>query len=247
MPHLLRCFLNEFYRIRFKILKTPSKAYIFDIDGTLVDSNDYHAHAWTRALDEAGLCNDFASVRPLIGMGGDKLLKTLTGIEQSTEVGKSISNRATEIFKNEYMSQIKSFPGVSSLVSYFKESGCSLIIATSAEEGVVDTLLDVAGVKNMFDGITSSADVQSTKPDPDLILAALKKLDNPKEDVVMVGDTRFDVEAARRAGIRSVTFRCGGSPEIELKEASEIYDDAKHYLHSFTADARKSADSHPLG
>jgi HAD superfamily hydrolase (TIGR01509 family) len=207
--------------------RAPSeRAVIFDVDGTLVDSNDAHAAAWTQTLEEFGIVRDQAAVRRLIGMGGDKLLPALTGISSESERGKQITARRAQRFRDDYLPKLRPFPQVRALLARLAADGFRLGVASSAKEDDLRALLDVAGVADLILRTTSSDDVESSKPDPDALHAALSKLHFPPAAAVMVGDTPYDVEAAKRAGVPAIAVRCGGWGDEDLSGARAIYDDA---------------------
>jgi 2-haloalkanoic acid dehalogenase type II len=200
------------------------RAVIFDVDGTLVDSNDAHAAAWQDVLREFHFERDFAAIRRLIGMGGDKLLPALTGISSESDLGKRVSERRGHHFRDAYLHRLRPFPDVRPLLQRIAADGYRLGIASSAKQEELDALLDVAGVADLIHGQTSSDDVDSSKPDPDALHAALAKLRIPPEAAVMVGDTPYDVEAAARAGVPTIAVRCGGWGDADLAGARAIYD-----------------------
>jgi HAD superfamily hydrolase (TIGR01509 family) len=204
-------------------------AIIFDVDGTLVDSNDAHARAWVDVLEEHDRPVPFARVRPLIGMGGDKVLPLLTGIEQESEIGQRLSSRRGEIFRERYLPHLKAFPAVRELFLLLKDRGHALAIASSAQEEELVALLEVAGVADLVEHRTSSSDADASKPDPDIVGAVLTQLGRPAR-AVMVGDTPYDVEAAGRAGIASVAVRCGGWTDADLRDALAVYADPADLL-----------------
>jgi HAD superfamily hydrolase (TIGR01509 family) len=201
------------------------RAVIFDIDGTLVDSNDAHAHAWVKAIAETGRRVEFSRVRPLIGMGGDKLLPKVTGVSIESSEGKDMGRRRREIFAAEFLPHLQSTRGARRLLEWLRDDRMTLMVATSAEEEEVEDLLRVAGAEKMFESAASSDDAERSKPDPDIVAAALKRANCPAAQTIMIGDTPYDVEAARRAGIEIVALRCGGWPDAELRGAVAVYDD----------------------
>ncbi|VTS00530.1 had-superfamily hydrolase : Uncharacterized protein OS=Sorangium cellulosum So0157-2 GN=SCE1572_50600 PE=4 SV=1: HAD_2 [Gemmata massiliana] len=206
---------------------------LLDIDGTLVDSNDAHAHAWMKALAEAGVRAEFATVRRLIGKGGDKLLPEVSGIDAESEKGKAISKRRGEIFQTEYLPKLKPTPGARELLARMKKAGLELAVASSAKEDELKALLKVCGADEYIEAATSSDDAENSKPDPDIVHAALEELGHPKEKVILLGDTPYDVEASLKAGIRVVALRCGGWGDADLKGAVAIYDDPADLLARF--------------
>jgi len=206
---------------------------LLDVDGTLVDSNDAHAHAWLKALTEAGITTDFTAVRRLIGKGGDKLLPEVAGIDAESSKGKAISKRRGEIFQKEYLPKLKPFPGVKDLLTRMKRAGLELAVASSAKEDELKALLRVCGADEFIKASTSSDDAENSKPDPDIVYAAIEQLGHPAEKVILLGDTPYDVEASLKAGIRVVALRCGGWGDADLKGAVRIYDDPADLLARF--------------
>ena len=206
---------------------------LLDIDGTLVDSNDAHARAWVQALAEAGVAVEFAAVRRLIGKGGDKLLPEVSGIDAESDEGKAVSKRRGEIFRKEYLPGLKPFPGVKQLLARMKQAGLDLAVASSSKKDQLKALLEVCGADEFIEASTSSDDAENSKPDPDIVRAALRRLGRPPEEVILLGDTPYDVEAAHRAGIRVVAVRCGGWGDADLEGAVRIYDDPADLLARF--------------
>jgi HAD superfamily hydrolase (TIGR01509 family) len=206
---------------------------LLDVDGTLVDSNDAHARAWVKALAEARVEAEFATVRRLIGKGGDKLLPEVSGIDAESPNGKAISKRRGEIFRTEYLPKLKPTPGAKELLARMKKAGLELAVASSAKEDELKGLLEVCGADEFIEASTSSDDAEHSKPDPDIVQAALEALGHPKEQVVLLGDTSYDVEASLRAGIRVVALRCGGWGDADLTGAVRIYDDPADLLARF--------------
>jgi HAD superfamily hydrolase (TIGR01509 family) len=197
---------------------------IFDVDGTLVDSNDAHARAWTEACEEAGHHVPFARVRRLIGMGGDQLLPEAVGLSAETPSGQAIAERRGQIFRERYLPHVRPFPGARDLVHRLHRNGYALGVASSAQPEELRALLKIAGVDDLIGTKTSADDVEESKPEPDVVLAALEKLRLPASAALMVGDTPYDVQAARRAGVAIIGFRCGGWSERELDGALAVYD-----------------------
>jgi len=210
---------------------------VLDIDGTLVDSNDAHARAWCDALAEEGFHPSFEKVRSLIGMGGDKLLPELTGISDEEPRGKKMSERRAEIFKEHYVPRLRPFPDVRALVEKITARGLRLVVATSANKEEVDPLLRIAGVDDLIDEKTSSDDAEKSKPDPDIVQAAVKRARVRPHQALMLGDTPYDIESATRAGVPIIAFRCGGWGDDDLRGALAIYDGARDLLAHFDASA----------
>lgn len=203
---------------------------ILDVDGTLVDSNDAHAHAWVAAFATEGITVAFDRVRRAIGMGGDKLLPAVSGLGEDSPLGKKISEQRGKIFREQFLPRLRPFPATRALVERFLADGLTLAIASSAKEDELHPLLEVANVADLIPIRTSSDDAEQSKPDPDIVHAALDRAKSDRERTVMVGDTPYDVQAALRAGIRIVGFRSGGWDDTDLAGAVEVYDGPEDLL-----------------
>ena len=206
------------------------RAVILDIDGTLLLSNDAHAQAFVDSAREMGIDADFEKVRRLIGKGGDKLIPEAFGFEKESEQGKRLDGRKGEIFRERYLPTLEPAPGARALLQRLRDDGRTLVVATSADNADLKGLLEQAGVRDLIEEATSSSDVEESKPDPDIVHAALQKSGVPAEAVVMLGDTPYDVEAASRAGVRTICLRCGGWSDRELRGAAAVYADPEDLL-----------------
>ncbi|GCE13962.1 HAD family hydrolase [Tengunoibacter tsumagoiensis] len=213
------------------------QAVILDVDGTLVDSNDAHAHAWIEAMKDYGHQIPFENVRRLIGMGGDKVLPEILGIEKESEEGKKITQRRKELFKAKYFSTVKPFPQAKELLQAMHDHGLKLVIATSAEEEELKSLLQLIGpdVEQLFEQEAAAKDAPASKPDPDIMQVALKKAGNHADEVVMVGDTIYDIEAAQKVHIQTIALRSGGWNGEDLQGAMAVYDDPADLLEHYDA------------
>jgi HAD superfamily hydrolase (TIGR01509 family) len=209
------------------------RAVILDVDGTLIDSNDAHAAAWVDACREAGHEIAFDTVRRLIGKGGDKVLPELTGIEEDTPQGRRISQRRGDIFRTRYLPGLRPFPRARDLLLRMKADGLALVVASSAGSEDLGLLLDQAGVRDLIEEQASSSDAGESKPDPDIVQAALRSAGAAPAEAVMLGDTPYDVESAGRAGVRCVALRCGGWDDAGLRGAVAIYDDPADLLRRY--------------
>jgi HAD superfamily hydrolase (TIGR01509 family) len=203
---------------------------ILDIDGTLVDSNDAHANAWVDAFRESGIEVPYEKVRRLIGKGGDKLMPEVSGIEEDDPRGKKLAERRAEIFKEKYLPTLKPFPAVRELMEALVAKNLRLVVATSAKKEEVGPLLKIANVTDLIDKKTSSDDAENSKPDPDIVAAAVKRAKVSPNKAVMIGDTPYDIEAARGAGVACIAFRCGGWGDKDLGKAIAVYDGAAELL-----------------
>jgi HAD superfamily hydrolase (TIGR01509 family) len=213
----------------------PLKGVIFDIDGTLVDSNDAHAQCWVDAFAEAGYEVPFKVVRPLIGMGADKLLPETIGIRHDSEQGKKLTKRRSKTFREKYLPRLRPFPGARALVLRVREDGLKAIVATSAKDEELKGLLKAAEVEDLMEEKATASDAKRSKPDPDIVEAAIEESGVAARDAVMIGDTPYDVEAATRAGVRIIAFRSGGWDDASLKGAVQIYDGPVHLLTHYDA------------
>ena len=202
----------------------PIRAVLFDVDGTLVDSNDAHAHAWVEAFAAAGITVDYDKVRCSIGMGGDKLMPAVSGIEEDSAEGQRIARLRGDIFKAKYLPTLKPFRDAGALVSALRARGVSATAASSAKRDELESLLKIAAATSLLGAAASSDDADESKPDPDILHAALKKVKATPDEAVMIGDTPYDVEAAARAGVIAIAFRCGGWSDEALTGAAAIYD-----------------------
>lgn len=209
---------------------TKSSAIILDIDGTLLDSNDAHARAWAQALAERGHVLPLDRVRRCIGMGGDKLLPTLLGWSEDSPEGKAASERRKQLFRAG-LASLRPLPGARALLERLRGEGHRLVVATSAGADEVDALLRQANVADLLELRTTKDSVDASKPDPDVIEAALELVGVPAEAAIMVGDTPYDAIAASRARVRFVGVRSGGwSFEGNHAPVLAIYDDCADIL-----------------
>ena len=199
------------------------KGVIFDVDGTLVDSNDAHAQSWVDTFAEAGYDVPFDKVRPLIGMGGDKLLPKTVGLSRDSTEGKQLSARRGEIFSRKYLPHLRPLPGARDLVKRVKQDGLKAIVATSAKDEELKGLLKAAQVEDLMEERATASDAKHSKPDPDIVQAAIDESGMKTSELIMIGDTPYDIEAAARAKVRTIAFLSGGWSREALKGAVAIY------------------------
>ena len=196
------------------------KAVVFDVDGTLIDSVDIHAQAWVDAFAEFGHAVRFGDVRRQIGKGGDQLMPVFLSKAEIDRFGKKLEERRGVLLKERYLHRIKPFPAVRELFQHVIADGKAIALASSANEDELEHYKKIANIVDLIDVETSSDDVEKSKPHPDIFCAALAKLDiTQPEQVLMIGDTPYDAEAAAKAGLRTVGLLCGGWSEDELKRA----------------------------
>ncbi|WP_420595852.1 HAD family hydrolase [Deinococcus sp.] len=201
-------------------MTSPLRAVILDLDGTLIDSNDAHARAWVTAFQQQGYGVPFDKVRPLIGMGGDKVIPKLTGVDAESEQGRGLTQGWGEAFKP-MIAGLKATPGASELVAGLRELNIQIMLGSSGEDEIVERELKHLGLESLNNSRVTSSEVEDSKPDSDIVEVALKKLGTVAGETLMVGDTRFDAEAARKAGVRVVLLRCGGNADLP----GEVYND----------------------
>jgi HAD superfamily hydrolase (TIGR01549 family) len=192
---------------------------ILDIDGTLVDTNYQHAIAWYRAFRAHGLTLQVWRIHRHIGMGGDQLVAALAGDEFEKRRGDDVRDAEQGLYA-ELIDEVEPMDGARELIVRLCESNHSVVLASSAKQDEVDHYLDLLAAREVVDAWTTSADVESTKPEPDLVHAALDKVD--ADGAVMVGDTTWDIEAAKRAGVETIAVRTGGFGADELREAGAV-------------------------
>ncbi|HUA75835.1 MAG TPA: HAD family hydrolase [Solirubrobacteraceae bacterium] len=198
---------------------------ILDIDGTLVDTNYQHVIAWYRAFRRFEVVLPIWRIHRHIGMGGDQLVPAMAGEEFEQEHGEEVRDVEKDLY-GELIGEVEPMRDARALIEELRRRGHTVLLASSAKQEEVDRYLDLLDARELADGWTSSADVESTKPEPDLVHAALEKAGADTDDAVMVGDTPFDVEAAKRAGVPTLAVLTGGFSEAELRDsgASGVYE-----------------------
>jgi HAD superfamily hydrolase (TIGR01509 family) len=215
------------------------RAAILDIDGTLVDTNYQHAIAWYQAFRQNEIILPIWRIHRAIGMGGDQFVPHLIGEEKAEEVGDDIRAAEKPLYLN-MIEQVEPFEGARDFIVELKDAGHTVVLASSAKANELDHYLDLLDVREVVDAWTSSADVEQTKPEPDLVNAALEKAGTDVE-AVMVGDTPWDVEAAKRAGIDTITVMTGGFGADELLDAGALS------VYESIAELRQKIADTPLG
>ncbi len=206
---------------------------IFDIDGTLVDSVDLHARAWQEAFARFGKRVEFERVRYQIGKGGDQLMPVFFTREELDDFGDEMEEFRGDLYKREYLPRVKGFPRVRELFERVRADGKQIALASSAKSDELSTYKKLARIEDLIQEETSADDAEKSKPHPDIFVASLEQLgDPPREQVIVIGDTPYDAEAAGKAGLRTVGFLCGGFPEEDLRAAGcvEVYKDASDLI-----------------
>ncbi|MEA2457380.1 MAG: hypothetical protein QOC95_352 [Thermoleophilaceae bacterium] len=212
-------------------------AAILDIDGTLVDTNYHPAIAWFRAFRQHGIVLPIWKIHTHIGMGGDQLVESLTDKETEDEKGDDI-RAAEKALYLAFIQETEPMEDARELIADLKDRGHTVVLASSAKEDEVDHYLDLLDARDLADSWTTSADVESTKPEPDLVKAAMEKAGD--DGAVMVGDTPWDIEAAKGAGIETIAVITGGFSRAELEEAGAAV------VFESVAELRERIDDTPL-
>ena len=192
---------------------------ILDVDGTLVDTNYHHAVAWYRAFRASGIVLPLYKIHRHQGMGGDQLVPALIGEDKADKLGDEIRDAEKEAF-GKLINEVEPVEGATELITDLQERGHFVVLASSAKQEEVEHYLQLLDVEDTIDAWTTSADVDATKPEPDLVDAAIEK--GPGNKAVMVGDTTFDIEAAQRAGVETIAVLTGGFCEHELHDAGAL-------------------------
>ena len=192
------------------------RAAILDVDGTLVDTNYHHALAWYRAFRGAGIVVPLWRLHRHVGMGGDKFVAAVAGNGVEERLGEWL-REAWEREFDDLLPEVEPLAGAAELVAEIRRRGSTVVLASSSIEKHLDAFLDKLGLRDTVDAWTTKDDVEASKPDPDLVRAALEKAGS--DDAVMLGDTPWDVESARRAGVQTVCVLTGGFSAAELEHA----------------------------
>ena len=208
------------------------RGILCDIDGTLIDSNAAHARAFSQAFADNGHDIPVEKIRPLIGMGGDKLIPQLTGLEKDSPPFKAISERRKQIYLEQYVPHLQPTPGAKEFLERLKAEHIQIVAATSGEEDT-NVALKQVGLDAYFEEKASSKDAAQSKPDPDIVQAALRKAGLHADEAVMLGDTPYDIEAAQKANVRILALLCGGWKRDNLAAAAAIYESPADLLAHF--------------
>lgn len=195
------------------------KAAIFDIDGTLVDSVDLHARAWQEAFAHFGHEVTFEQARSQIGKGGDKLIPVFLSDAEQQDHGEALEKWRGDHSRSHYLPMVRPFSCVPELIARVREAGLKVAVASSAKKQELNVYLDLAGITDLLDASTSSDDAEASKPAPDIFNAVLKKLDVAGADAVAIGDSPYDSQAARAAGMGCIGFLSGSFTEASLRDA----------------------------
>jgi HAD superfamily hydrolase (TIGR01509 family) len=212
------------------------KAVIFDVDGTLVNSVDLHARAWQDTFEHFGYTRQFDEIRAQIGKGGDQLMPVFLSKEQVDSHGAEMEGYRGDLFRREFLHEVKPFPHVRALFERLLKDGWKIALASSAKGEELKIYKEMAQISDLLDTEASSDDAAKSKPHPDIFDAAMKRLGEVSpQDCVVVGDSPYDAEAAGKAGVPAVAFLCGGFPEEQLRSAGfkVLYQDPADLLQNY--------------
>ena len=221
------------WEAKLRMAEKTVTAVIFDVDGTLVDSVDLHAEAWRVAFLRFGKKISFEEVRRQIGKGADQLMPVFLSRDELAKFGDELNQSRSELFKREFLPRIKAFPGVRHLFQRIRHDHKRIALASSAKGDELTTYKAIACIDDLVEAETSSDDADKSKPYPDIFQAALAQLgDISADEVVVVGDTGYDAEAARQANLRTIGVMSGGWSETDLIHAGciAVYRDAADLL-----------------
>ncbi len=212
------------------------KAVIFDVDGTLVDSNHLHVEAWQEAFRKFGKELDARDVHQQIGKGGDQLMPVFCSEEELGRYGDELEEFRKDLFLEDYLGQVQPFPRVRELFERVKKDGLKIALASSAKEDEVESHKKNLNITELVDFATSADDVEKSKPNPDIFQAALDGLEDVEPDeALIIGDSPWDAVAAKKAGVQMIGLLSGGFSEEDLRNAgvAEIYKDVADLLERY--------------
>ena len=200
------------------------KGILFDIDGTLVDSNDIHAECWLDAFAHFGKVLEWDVVRSQIGKGGDLLVPDLLNAREMRKFGKDVQKYRPELFKRKYMKRIEPFPGIADRLREIRERDIKMVFASSSNADEVEYYTELLGVADLLEGATSKKDAALSKPSPEIFEAALERIGTDPERTLVVGDTPYDILAAHRCALPIVAVLSGGFERALLTKAEFLFD-----------------------
>jgi HAD superfamily hydrolase (TIGR01509 family) len=213
---------------------------ILDIDGTLVDSNYHHAIAWHRALRRFDVVVPLWRIHRHMGMGGDQVVQALTNQDTENDLGDDIRDAEKDLYR-ELIDEVQPIAGARAFVEELRGRAHTIVLASSAKHDEVDHYIDLLDLRPLIDAHTTAADVEKTKPHPDLVHVALKKVAGEPSDAVMVGDTTWDIAAASKVGLPTFAVLTGGYGREELAEAGAIA------VYESVAEMKEKLDGTQLG
>jgi HAD superfamily hydrolase (TIGR01549 family) len=203
---------------------------IFDVDGTLVDSNDIHARCWIEAFAHFGKDLNLDVVRHQIGKGGDLLVPDLLNAKEMRRFGDELKKYRSKLYKKKYMPQVKPFPGVTDHLRALDRRGVKIALASSANPDEVQYYIDLLGIGDLLEASTSKKDAEFSKPSPEIFDAALERLGTDPEFTFVAGDTPYDILAAHRAALPVAAVLSGGFERELLTKAEFLFDDVEELV-----------------
>ncbi|MDQ3120360.1 MAG: HAD family phosphatase [Verrucomicrobiota bacterium] len=198
------------------------KAAIIDLDGTLVDSNDLHAEAWQKTFLHYGREVPYRELRQQIGKGGDQYLPVFWSAAELRKMGAEMEEFRGKLFRSEYLERVRPFPKVKELLERLRDDGKRIALASSGNADEVEHYVNLAGLGGLVEARTTKSDVEHSKPSPDVFTSALHLLQVQAEEAIVIGDTPFDVQAAKKIELRTIALLCGGFSEDELRASGAI-------------------------
>jgi len=205
-------------------MQPKPRVFIFDIDGTLVDSNELHVDSWDRSFRHFGKQFSREALRAQIGKGSDQYLPEFLTPEEIKRFGKELDQYRSQLFRKEYLPRVRPFPKVRELIQRIRGDDKRIVVASSGkEEDTKYYIEDLLKIDDLIEGYTCADDADRSKPAPDIFTASLEKLDGVvPDDGITVGDTRFDIEAAAKARLKTIALTCGGTTEGVLRAAGAV-------------------------
>jgi len=216
-------------------------AAIFDLDGTLVDSNDLHTEAWQETFRDFGKEIPYEELRAQIGKGGDQYLPVFLSEVELRTIGPEIEKYRAKLFRKKYLEQVRPFPKVRELFERLRNDGKRIALASSGNDDEVEHYVKLAEIGDLVDARTTKSDVSHSKPQPDVFTSSLYLLHVAADEAVAIGDTPYDVQAAKKIELRTVAVLCGGFSEDALRASGAIA------LYRDPADLLESYRRSPLG
>ena len=198
------------------------QAVIFDLDGTVVDSNDLHVDAWREAFQHFGKDFPAEQLHRQIGKGGDKYLPEFLTERELRDFGKELEQFRADLFKRDYLDRVRPFPKVKELFERIQEDGKRIALASSGNETEVAHYVKLAMIGELIEARTSKSDVEQSKPSPDVFTRAVNLLHVQTQEAIVVGDTPYDIEAAKKIELPTIALLCGGFPEDELVASGAV-------------------------
>jgi HAD superfamily hydrolase (TIGR01549 family) len=196
--------------------------FIFDIDGTLVDSNELHVQSWDRAFRHFGKIFPTEALHAQIGKGSDQYLPEFLTTGEIERFGKDLDDYRSKIFREEFLPKVKPFPKVRDLFERIKKDDKRIVLASSGKQKDTDHYIDLLKIDKFIEGCVSGDEAERSKPRPDIFTACIDKFQLARNETLVIGDTRWDIEAAAKVGLRTVAVTCGGTEAALLRAAGAI-------------------------